>query len=146
MTSMLEQKIIDAVRREVPNLGETFVRKKDIWELKALLAERKAFLSRKKLFFRAAFRVDEAARSVRYSERLEESGSGFGAGDDFAGVGVRTWKTSSGKEGRTGDIKETLRLFGETYSFTFRCEAVREVVKRIAEEEGFSFDYRIGGV
>jgi hypothetical protein len=122
------------------------VRKKDIWELKALLAERKSFLSRKKLFFRATFQVDEAARSVRYSERLEESGSGFGAGDGLVGAGVRTWRTSSGKEGRTGDIKETLRLFGETYSFTFRCESVREVVKRVAEEEGFAFDYRILGI
>ncbi len=146
MTSMLEEKIIDAVRREVPNLGETFVRKKDIWELKALLAERKAFLSRKKLFFRAAFQVDEATRSVRYSERLEESGSGFGAGDDIVGAGVRTWKISSGKEAQTGEMTEELRLFGEKYAFTFRCEAVREVVKRVAEEEGFAFHYRIGGV
>ena len=143
---MLEDKIIEAVRREVPALEETFARRKDHWELKALLAERKAFLSRKKLFFRATFRVDEAARSVRYSERLEESGSGFGAGDGLAGAGVRTWKTSSGKEGLTGGITEELRLFGEKYSFTFRCEAVREAVKRVAEEEGFAFDYRIGGV
>lgn len=143
---MVEEKICEAVQREVPALEGVFARKKDRFELKALLAERKSFLSKKKLFFTAAFRVDEGARTVYYTERLEESGSGFGAGDDLVGAGVRTWKTSSGKEGLSGTLTEELRLFGETYSFSFRCEAVREAVKRVAEEEGYAFAYRPGGV
>lgn len=45
--------------------------KKGVWTLKAVIAERKAFLSKKKLEYIAKFRVDDGAQTIRFSEMLK---------------------------------------------------------------------------
>ena len=46
----------------------------------AVLAERKAFLSKKKLTYKCKARVDDASRTVRFWEMLVEKGSGVSSG------------------------------------------------------------------
>ena len=75
------------------------------------VAERKAFLSKKKLQYKCRARVDDATHTVRFWEMLVESGSGISSGSTDFGGGMspgfgfkkETYKTS-GKE-REGTIE-----------------------------------------
>lgn len=57
-------------------------------EFTRILAERRVFLSRKKLVYRARLRVDDGARAVHLSESLSETGSGL-APDSFDHGAIR---------------------------------------------------------
>ncbi len=48
----------------------------------AMLAERKVFLSKKKLTYKCKVRADDGARTVRFWEMLVEKGSGISSGTD----------------------------------------------------------------
>lgn len=106
------------------------------------VAERKAFLSRKTLIYRAKLRVDEGRKEVRFFEMLKESGAGLSsaAGDGFGpGFGVKTETYRlKGKE-RTGTVAEQSVLFGKEYSYTFDFGAVRGAVQSLAEKAGYRF-------
>src|SRR5665647_1748533 len=52
--------------------------------MEALIAERKAFLSKRKLTYKCKLRVDDGARCVTFWEMLVEKGSGVSGGDDMA--------------------------------------------------------------
>ena len=112
--------------------------------MEAVIAERKAFLSRKKLTYICRFRVDEAAKEVRFFEMLKESGFGLssGGGDEgmSAGFGFKkeTYNTF-GKE-RTGTIEEQSRLFGKDYAYTFDFGPFREAARKAAEGAGYRFE------
>lgn len=111
-------------------------------KLEAVVAERKKFLSRKKLTYICRLRVDDAARQVRFFEMLKESGFGLGAGgDDSApGVGFKKEVTASSGKARTATIEEQSRLFGEDYRYTFDLGRLREAVRRAAAEAGYGFE------
>ena len=110
------------------------------------LAERKAFLSKKKLQYKCRARVDDAARKVRFWEMLIEKGSGISGGStDFdggmsPGFGFKkeTYKTG-GKE-REGTIEESSTLFGKDYSYSWDYAAVRKALRAVAEAEGYEFE------
>ena len=108
----------------------------------AVLAERKAFLSKKKLTYRCKARADEATRTVRFWEMLVEKGSGVSSGgDDFApgaGFSAGTYKTG-GKE-RSGSIEEVSRLFGKDYDYTWDYAALRDSLRGVAEAGGYRFE------
>jgi hypothetical protein len=108
----------------------------------AVLAERKAFLSKKKLTYKCRARADEAAHTVRFWEMLIEKGSGVSSGgDDFApggGFSAGTYKTG-GKE-RSGSIDEVSRLFGKDYDYTWDYAAVRNALRGVAEAGGYRFE------
>ena len=110
------------------------------------VAERKAFLSKKKLQYKCRARVDEAARKVRFWEMLIEKGSGMSGGsggfdsDMSPGFGFKkeTYKTG-GKE-REGTIEESSTLFGKDYSYSWDYAAVRKALRAVAEAEGYEFE------
>jgi hypothetical protein len=108
----------------------------------AVLAERKAFLSKKKLTYKCKARADDATRTVRFWEMLMEKGSGISSGgDDFApggGFSAGTYKTG-GKE-RSGSIEEVSRLFGKDYDYTWDYAAVRNALRGVAETRGYRFE------
>ena len=108
----------------------------------AVLAERKAFLSKKKLTYRCKARVDEGARVVRFWEVLVETGSGVSSGgDDFApggGFSAGTYKTG-GKE-RSGSIETASSLFGKDYSYQWDYAAVRTALQQVAAAAGFGWE------
>ncbi len=109
----------------------------------AVIAERKAFLSKKKLEYKCKARVDDATQTVRFWEMLVEKGSGLSSGglDDMSpGFGFKkeTYKTS-GKE-REGGIEEASRLFGKDYTYQWDYAALRKALRETAEAQGYRFE------
>ncbi|MDO8735513.1 MAG: hypothetical protein Q7K29_00310 [Thermoleophilia bacterium] len=122
--------------------------KKGVWTMKAVIAERKAFLSKKKLEYIARFRVDDEAKTIRFSEMLKESGSGISSGggidsDMSPGFGFKkeTYKTGAGP--REGTIEEQSTLFGKQYEYRFDFKEIRGGFEKIAADNGYSFSYSI---
>ncbi len=105
-----------------------------------LIAERKVFLSKKKLEYSGKVKIDEEAKEVVFSDMLKESGSGLSMD---SGVGFSATTYSSGLQGRSGDIAEQSKLFGKKYEYSFNYEELREKVKGISTEEGYTFKYSI---
>jgi hypothetical protein len=108
----------------------------------AVLAERKAFLSKKKLTYTCKARVDDAARTVRFCEMLVEKGSGMSSGMDDLGPGIGfkagTYKTG-GKE-RSGSIEEASSLFGKDYSYQWDYAAVRSALQQVAAAADYGWE------
>jgi hypothetical protein len=113
--------------------------------MEAVIAERKAFLSKKKLTYICRFKVDEPAKEVRFFEMLKESGFGVssGGGEVSTGFGIKkeTYNTF-GKE-RTVSIEEQSKLFGKDYSVKFDFGAFRGAVRKAAEGAGYRFDVKL---
>lgn len=116
-------------------------------EIYKLIAERKVFLSKKKLEYIAKVSVDEESKTVTFTEMLKESGSGLssgGYGDDMSpGFGFKASSYSSGMSGRSGSIEEQSKLFGKDYNYDFDYSKVRNSVKKAAEVGGYKFSYHI---
>jgi hypothetical protein len=114
--------------------------------LDATLAERKAFLSKKKLTYKCRVRVDESARSVRFWEMLVEKGSGLSSGatgldgDMSPGIGFKKETYKSGGKEREGTIEEASRLFGKDYHYSWDYAALRAALRAAAEAEGYRFE------
>ena len=122
--------------------------KKGLWTFSAVVAERKVFLARKKLTYSANIRIDDTAKTLRFSEMLTESGSGFSSVGDIdggfsTGFGVKTETYNTFKSARQGSIEEQSHLFGKDYSYTFNYSEVRERVRVLVEKSGFSLDYQV---
>jgi hypothetical protein len=110
--------------------------------LEFIVAERKSFLTRKKLLYRCRLRLDDQIRAVKFFEILKESGFGLGGGGDGdlePGFSFKkeTYKMS-GKE-REGTIEELSRFFGQEYKYSFDYSTIRNSIKKAAEEAGYSF-------
>lgn len=111
-------------------------------ELEAVVAERKAFLSKRKLTYRCKLRIDDEARRVTFYEILMEKGSGVssGDGDAAAGFGFKKETYKVGGATREGTIEEQSRLFGKDYDYRFEFGAVRKDAERAAAEAGYAFE------
>ena len=123
--------------------------KKGVYTLEILIAERKAFLSKKKLRYIAKFRIVDENKELKFTEMLAESGSGLSSGGgDFdsgmsAGFGFKkeTYNTMNG--GREGSIEEQSNLFGKEYSYNFDYKMIRSKFEDLAKNEGYNFKYQI---
>ena len=115
--------------------------------MEAVIAERKAFLSKKKLTYVCRFRVDEPAREVRFLEMLKESGfgvsSGGGDGEMSPGFGFKKESYNTFGKERGGSIEEQSKLFGKDYSYTFDFGAFRGAVRKAAEDAGYRFEVKL---
>lgn len=115
-------------------------------EAHMVIAERKSFLSKKRVEYTAKFRVDEDDRSVHFTETLKESGSGL-SGGDTADVGggftfaKETYRTGPG--GRDGSLEAQGNLLGKKYAFTFDYGKIRAAVRAIAERHAYRFEYQV---
>lgn len=139
--------VLDEIKKLAQSLGAGLEQKNGIYILKLLVAERKVFLSKKKLEYIAKLRPDEENKTVKFTEMLKESGSGLSMGggmDEMTpGIGfkVQTYKTGIGP--REGTIEEQSELFGKTYQYKFDFKTIREKIKGIAEKNGWGFKYQI---
>ena len=123
-----------------------FSEKKGVMTVELIVAERKSFLSKKKLTYIAKYRIDDNSKEVRFTEMLKESGSGMSGGGDFdgsPGFGFKKETYSTGKGGREGSIQEQSNLFGKKYSYTFDYGKIRSAVEKRAVEGGYVFKYQI---
>lgn len=124
---------------EVKEKGETV-------SFKKVIAERKAFLSKKKLVYSGTITINSEEKGVVFSDMLTETGSGLSTGGDSdmsSGFGFSSTTYSSGLKGRSGDIKEQSELFGKKYDYSFKYEEMRERIEDICKKEGYSFKYSI---
>lgn len=126
--------LIDDLRSYAVSIGAELKEKRGRGDLTRLVAERKAFLSKKKLVYSAHFEIDEEAKTISFSEMLKESGAGLDGGSGFQ---TETYKT--GGKSRLGVIAEQSVLFGKTYSYQFEFGKVPAEVRRIAEAAGYRF-------
>ncbi len=139
--------VMDDIKKVYGNLNGKWNEKKGLWEFSAVIAERKAFLSKKKLTYSVKLRVDDAAKVVKFSEMLMEAGSGFSSGglDDgmSSGFGVKTESYNTFKKAPEVTIEEQSKLFGKDYSYSFNFQETREKVRQVAEAAGYKFEYQI---
>ncbi len=111
----------------------------------AVVAERKALLSKKKLAYKCRVRVDENARTVRFWEMLVEQSSGLSSGsgglDDMSpGFGFKKESYSTRGKEREGTIEEASQLFGKDYVYAWDYGVVRRQLGAAAEEQGYRFE------
>ncbi len=139
--------MIDTIRQMAASIGAEFKEKKGAYTLTHLVAERKAFLSKKKLEYIARFTVDDFARELTFTEMLKETGSGVSGGDDSSpgfGFKAETYKTGFGP--REGSITEQSLYFGKHYVYNFDWSAIRNWMEQAALASGYSFTYSISGL
>ena len=133
--------LIETIRTYVESLPGTLSEKRGLFTIEVLVAERKAFLSRKTLTYRAKFRIDEDARELRFTEALVESGSGMSGGDAGIGFGTETYR--SGGKARKGTIDEQSVLSGKRYDVQFDYAKVRSFIEQQARESGYDFKLQL---
>jgi hypothetical protein len=109
--------------------------------MEALIAERKAFLTKKKLTYKCKLRVDDSSRTVRFWEMLVEKGSGVSAGDDMSpGFGLKKETYGTSGKTRSGSIEEASNLFGKEFTYLWDYAAVRTAVRTATEAAGYTLD------
>jgi len=142
--------MLEEIKVYAKEFGADLGEKKGVWDFSKLIAERKAFLSKKKLTYIAKFRVDEDSKTLKFTEMLAEKGSGLSSGGDFdggmsmsPGFGFKTESYKSGTGGREGSIGEQSSLFGKDYSYDFDYKEVRAKFEEIAKKSGYQFKYQI---
>ena len=139
--------MINAIKYALSGYGGSWKEKKGIHEFSTVIAERKAFLSTKKLTYTARISVEENQRVVRFSEMLIEAGSGLSSGSMDEGISPgfgfkkETYNTMSGA--REGTIEEQSNLFGKDFSYRFDYRAIRSQVEQVANSAGYGFAYQI---
>jgi hypothetical protein len=140
--------LMDEIKQSLTTFNGKWGEKKGLWDFSTTIAERKAFLSKKKLTYSARLRVEESAKTVKFSEMLVEAGSGFSSGTDFdsgmsTGFGVKTesYNTFKGSGQRT--IQEQSKLFGKDYSYQFDFNEIRTRVQTVTEKTGYRFEYQV---
>ncbi len=140
--------LMDEIKQSLASYGGIWHEKKGLWDYSATIAERKAFLSKKKLTYSLKIRLEDASKTVKFSEMLSEAGSGLSTGGDFdsgmsTGFGVKkeTYNTFGGA--RQGTIEEQSSLFGKEYSYQFNFQEIRTKIKDLAEKNGYRFEYQI---
>jgi hypothetical protein len=144
--------LVEAIREIAAGIPAGFTEDKGKLVLEFVVAERKAFLSRKKLVYRAQCRVDEAAKELRFTELLKETGfglsSGSGEGGDFGtgpGFGFKKETYQTGLGAREGTIEEQSSLFGKQYTYRFDFTSIRGQIEAKAGEAGYRFVYKLTG-
>lgn len=136
--------LVDDIRSFAEGIPAPLTEKRGIYSVEFVVAERRAFLAKRKLTYSAQFRVDDAAREVRFTEMLKESGSGAYNGLDDSGPGFgfkkETCKTQAGP--RQGSIQEQSVFFGAQYSYAFDFSKVRTFLEAKARDAGYAFTYQ----
>jgi hypothetical protein len=137
--------LFDDIKTIVAAVPARLKEKNGFYSFEFTVAERKVFLSTKRLAYRAAFRIDETKKELRLCEMLKESGSGIssGAGDMSSGFGFKaeTYKTGVGP--REGGIAEQSALFDKQYSYSFDYSKIRKEIEGVAVKAGYGFIYQI---
>jgi hypothetical protein len=141
---MPETHLIDQVKIDLSGYNGKWSEKKGLWDFSTVIAERKAFLSKKKLTYGLKLSIDEAGKVVKFSEMLTEASSGLSSGGDMdSGFGFKTETYNTFGGAPKGTIQEQSTLFGKDYSFTFNYAEIRQKVQAAVESAGYQFEYQI---
>ncbi len=128
------------------SISAALTEKEETYTLTLVVAERKAFLSKKKLEYIARFRINDSERVLTFTEMLKETGSGVSGDDISPGFGFKaeTYKTGFGP--RDGSITEQSTYFGKHYSYSFDWSTIRNWMEQAAHTSGYTFSYSISGL
>ncbi len=117
-----------------------------------VIAERKTWLSSKKLVYKGEFKINEGNKEVTFSEMLKESGFGIsassfsGGSDDMSpGFGFKAGTYKTGMGGNEGTIQEQSDLFGKKYEYKFDFGKIRKAIEEVSKNAGYTFAYKIFG-
>ena len=137
--------LLDDIKTIVDGIPAQLKEKKGLYSFEVTVAERKAFLSTKKLTYRAVFRVDEGKSALRFTEMLKESDTGIGSGDGdlTPGFGFKAEAYKTGAGPREGNITEQSTLFGKKYNYSFDYSKIRKDIEAAAVKAGYGFKYQI---
>ncbi len=114
-------------------------------EITFVVAERKAFLTKQKLEYRAKYRIDDVNKVVKFTEMLKETKSGLSAGDTTTGFGFKAETYNTRGKQREGTIQEQSDLFGKKYEYKFDFKSIRPKIEAMAQAAGYRFAYQITG-
>ena len=134
------------IRKLAESHKATLNEQKGVYTFSILVAERRAFFSRKTLLYIARFRIDDGSKELRFTEMLKESGAGLSMGDVeelSPGFGFKKWAYRLGSDGRSGSIEEQSDLFGRRYSYKIDYHYVRREIEKIAGSAGYKFKYHV---
>jgi hypothetical protein len=138
--------LIDDIWGMADSIGAELKEKKGAYTLTLVVAERKAFLSKKKLEYVARFRVDDSARELKSTEMLKETGSGISSGDDVSPQGLGSRPRRKRREqthGRAASRSDLTTLASNILTAT--TGAIRTRIEQAAQASGYSFSYSITG-
>jgi hypothetical protein len=140
--------MIEKIKKVLENFSGEWKEKNGLWEFYATIAERKAFLSNKKLTYSAKMRIVEEVKVVKFSEMLREAGSGFTSGGDSddgmsSGFGFKTESYNTFRGAREGNIEEQSNLFGKKFEYKFDYKEIRSKVEEAVISADYKFDYQI---
>jgi hypothetical protein len=140
--------LLDEIINYASTIQAELTEKKGVHGLSLIIAERKAFLTKKKLQYIAKLRIDDELKEIRFTEMLKESGSGFSTGgglDDGAttGFGFKKEVYKTGTGGREGTIEEQSHLFGKEYSYKMDFKVIRKKIEELAASASYAFKYQI---
>ena len=137
--------LVDELKKMVKAIPADLKEKKGVYSIEFTVAERKVFLSKKKLTYSAKFRVDEERKELRFTEMLKEASSGMSSGDSEFGSGFgfkkETFRTGAGP--REGTIHEQSVLFGKQYAYKYDFSKVRTSMESEAVKAGYAFKYQV---
>jgi hypothetical protein len=140
--------MIEEIKKALESFGGEWKEKKGIWDFSATIAERKAFLTKKKLTYSAKMRIDEETKTVKFSEMLIEPESGWTAGGSYddevsTGFGFKTESYNTFRGARKGNIEEQSNLFGKKYEYKFDYKEIRSKTEEAVKSAGYGFEYQI---
>ncbi|HBG92556.1 MAG TPA: hypothetical protein DDX12_03675 [Nitrospiraceae bacterium] len=137
--------IVEEIQKFAESVSADIKGEKGVLKLSKTIAERKSFLSKKKLVYTAKISIDENKKEIIFSEFLKESGFGISAGEDDSSPGFGFKKETYGTDTkmRSGTIKEQSSLFGKKYNYSFDFPQIRNAVKEIASRSGYILHYKL---
>lgn len=139
--------MIEEIKTALADYDGEWKEKKGVWEFKTVIAERKAFLSSKKLTYSAKMKIDDSTKEVAFSEMLIDSSSGLSSGgfdgEMSAGFGFKTESYNTLKGPREGSIEEQSNLFGKKFEYKFDYKEIRSKVEDIVKKSGYAFKYQV---
>ncbi|KKS74499.1 MAG: hypothetical protein UV46_C0042G0014 [Candidatus Gottesmanbacteria bacterium GW2011_GWC2_42_8] len=137
--------LISDLKKIIDSYSGSVKENKGKYSFEIVIAQRKAFLSTKKLTYSGKFQIDEAEKELTFSEMLKESGIGLSSGDidSTPGFGFKTSVYKSWLHGRSETIEELSNLFGKKYSYKIDFGSIRKAFEKKATEFGYTFKYNI---
>ena len=133
--------LINEIRQTPAGYSGTWKEKrKGRYRFSVTVAQRKVFLSSRRLVYTARFRINEKKKEIIFSEMLKESSSGLLAASGF---GFKTESYNTLSKARKGVIEEQSRLFGKDYTYCFDFSEIRGKIENIARTNGYLFTYKI---
>jgi len=138
--------LVEGIREIARTMPAELKEREGLFVLEFIVAERRVFLSRRKLIYRAKFRIDDNKKEVRFTEMLKEVGSGLSTGGDIEaspgfGFKIETYKTKFGA--RQGTIQEQSNLFGKHYKYKFDFSNIRTKIEAETTKAGYTFRYQL---